>query len=470
MRMGLALAIITDTIERLLVFDILTSERGILPTLFMEAVVATILRDLPWLPNVYFLTPSDAAQKFWLVCQLLLAFALLVGVGGRAVLLMLFYLICCGNLRILTTLKGGDIIVPWMIVLALCLPVTQVWAWKKTLARATAAQTAACFFFVVVLYHAAGMLKTDPEWWTGNAIGKTFAFGIMTTEFGRWLTQFENILTILSPLVPYSEICLPLLLFVPHRYVRMGICVFFLLFHASLGLSLWLSNLTILMMSFWVALLPPEFFRSLMKRFYGDDASADNRARLRLDPAWLAMASGFLLCTAALGLAVANMGFYRHEPGLQRLSAELRLSLLRAGVRGDMSFYRGVNREKHWLRLVAYENMGSARFFNLFLDKWGGPAHDHPPENYLQEVLPLRRFRGVFLCLMQNNCSSLLPQIQKVFCERARDPITKEGPEHVEAIAYSITSGTGELQMRIVFSAECSKDAPSITPTKGDDT
>lgn len=455
MRMGLALAIIVDMIERLNIFDVISSERGIFPTLYMEAASAAMLQGLPWLPNVYFLTPSDAAQKFWIVCQLFLAFALLLGVGGRAVLVLLLYLVCCSNLRMLTTLKGGDVILPWMILLNLCLPVTQVWAWKKVSAQASRFRTAACFFYVFMLYHAAGMLKTDPVWWNGNAIGRALNSGIVTTAFGEWLSQFEQVLTFFSPLVPASEIAFPLLLFIPHRYVRLAVCLFFLSFHLGMGFSLRLGNLTVLMMSFWVGLVPPEFFQNVRKWFARSTTSREGSHTSSREPVWIGTVSAVLLIVTGASLAMANVGLYRQDPELQKLSAEFRLYLLGGGVRGDMSFYRSIARGKHWLRFVAHDMQGVPRFFNLFLDRWEGSAHDNPPADYTQEVVPTRRSQGLYDCLVLSKCSAHFSQIQKTLCLRARDPSTNETPARVEAIAYAIMFESGELRKRVVFTGEC---------------
>jgi hypothetical protein len=269
LRVGLALIILVDLVQRSSDLVLHYSDAGVLPR-------ADLLQLAPRrsLLSIHVLSGAWQVQALLFVAAALGALALLIGYRTRLATVASWFLFVSLNSRNPMVLLGGDVLIRVVLFWAIFLPLGTRYSVDSALRRSPAvhgqrvvsAATVAYLVQIVIVYWFTALRKSDPEWRTeGTALYYALSLDHLTTPLGQLLLGFPALLKTLTHGVLWLEVVGPVLLFSPvlTTPIRSLTVLAFVLLHAGIGLTLriglfpWISALAM------VVFLPSRFWDGL---------------------------------------------------------------------------------------------------------------------------------------------------------------------------------------------------------------
>ena len=261
LRMGVAAVLLLDLAIRSTDLEAHYANMGVLP-------VPALLEHV-WTPYQFSL---HAASGLWQAQALLFGLA-----AGAAVLLLLgrhtrlatavswVLLVSVQNRNPLIG-QGGDDLLRLLLFWGLFLPWGRVWS-RDAVGRPAPARlayfSAATVAYVVqlaLLYWCTALLKTGPEWTkTGTALYYAFSLDQVLLPGGRMLYPYPELLRGLTFATWYTELLLPVALFIPWgvRWWRLLVVGVLFGFHLGISLTLYVGLFFLINMASVLGLLPP---------------------------------------------------------------------------------------------------------------------------------------------------------------------------------------------------------------------
>jgi hypothetical protein len=260
-RMGTAAIVLLDLSIRSTDLEAHYANLGVLPI--------TALMEHTWTPYQFSL---HAASGLWQVQAVLfglaavLAGALLLGYHTRLATLASWVLLVSVQNRNTLIGQGGDDLLRMLLFWGIFLPWGRVWSWDARERPAPArldyasAATVAYVVQLALLYWCTALLKTGVEWTqAGTALYYALSLDQLLLPGGRLLYPHPDLLRTLTFATWYTELLLPLALFIPFgvRWWRLLVIGVLLLFHLGISLTLYVGLFFIINIVSLLGLLPP---------------------------------------------------------------------------------------------------------------------------------------------------------------------------------------------------------------------
>ena len=269
MRLGLAVVLLLDWIDRLPDLRAHYSDEGIVPLQFLEGP-----RVLPI--SIHLFNGSVWFQAA--LAGLALVFALLLLVGYRTPLscLVSWFLLISVHARNPALMQGGDQLLRMLLFWGIFLPLGACYSLDSARGEGPPASrrvlSLASFAYIVqicLIYLFAAAWKWAPEWRSeGTAVYLALSVESFTTRFAYLLLEHPEVLRYLTYMTLWVETLGPVLLFLPFNvpWQRLLAVSLFVMFHLGLALSMELGNFPWACMVAWTALLPASFWDRLRAR------------------------------------------------------------------------------------------------------------------------------------------------------------------------------------------------------------
>ena len=261
-----------DTVARLREVPTFYTDGGVLPR-------APLIEQFQgqWSWSIHLLSGAASAQYFLFALAALCAAAFLVGYRTRLATLASLLLLVSLHNRNPLVISASDQLMRVLLFWTLFLPVGAAYSVDRALAGPGAgrrppnasAGTAAFILQICLVYWFTAALKSDPVWWhEGSALYYTLSIDYLTTDFGRAMLAFPELLRALSVFAIALETVGPALLFVPRRpwRLRTAVVFTFIAFHMGMILFLTLGTFPFVCAAMWSALLPAEFWERACRR------------------------------------------------------------------------------------------------------------------------------------------------------------------------------------------------------------
>jgi len=255
-RIGIGTLVLADLWTRYSAIEQHYTDSGILS----REAYARLLQVSPWQWSIHFWTGTVAGQSVLFLLAAAAACALIAGYRTRAATVVTWALIVSLQVRNPMVLYGADQLLRLMLFWSMFLPLGAVWSINKKRAVAISQEigdrhrfreigvcprflsmaTAALLLQPCVMYFFAGLLKSNPSWHSGGALGYALSAETYVTPLGRMLASFPALVSVLSPVVPWIEIFAPVALLMPWRTTQFRKVVLPLLaaFHVGMGAAL----------------------------------------------------------------------------------------------------------------------------------------------------------------------------------------------------------------------------------------
>lgn len=170
------------------------------------------------------------------------------------------------------SLNGGDIMLPLLFLWANFLPVGKAHSWDSSFTKECypfegdknhySMGSIAWFLQVFVVYFMTALYKDHPYWHSsGEAMGLALNLDSFTTSLGLWLKGYKGVLPWLSRITFMVELVGPILIFIPHRIMRLSLVSLFLSFHFGIFLTFDLGVFPFICMILWLPLIPSSFWQ-----------------------------------------------------------------------------------------------------------------------------------------------------------------------------------------------------------------
>lgn len=270
-RIGLALVILGDLLDRLFDLKAHYTDEGVLPR-------ATLVEDLldKWHFSLHLI---NGTWEFQLVLFLLAAVfgcALLVGYKTRLAAICSWILLISLQLRNPIILQGGDIVLKVLAFWAMFLPLGAFWSVDQYFSKKdppatqiVSAGTLALLLQVCFIYWFSALLKDDESWrHSGTAIWYALSIEEYSTPLGIYLLNFPFLLEILTFGTFILEAFVPFLAFSPiwTGPLRFATAVIFILFHlVGLNFTMVLALFPYVCAVAWIVFLPKWFWERILK-------------------------------------------------------------------------------------------------------------------------------------------------------------------------------------------------------------
>ncbi|MVN74709.1 hypothetical protein GO988_00035 [Hymenobacter sp. HMF4947] len=287
LRMGTAAVVLLDLAIRSTDLEAHYANMGVLP---FSAVL-----EHAWTPYQFSL---HGASGLWQVQAVLfglaavVAGALLLGYHTRLATLASWVLLVSLQNRNPLIGQGGDDLLRMLLFWGFFLPWGRVWSWdaggRPLPARLDYASAATVAYVVqlALLYWCTALLKRGPEWQhDGTALYYALSLDQLLLPGGRLLYPHPDLLRFLTFATWYTELLLPLALFIPFgvRWWRLLVLGVLFGFHLGISLTLFVGIFFVINMVSVLGLLPPVALDWLAPRLAPHAARA-RRWQARLPP------------------------------------------------------------------------------------------------------------------------------------------------------------------------------------------
>lgn len=382
-RIGLAIVLLYDVVDRLTNLTAFHSDLGVLP----RALLAPFYG---WKPSLYLLSGRPLVQGLLLGVAGMLALLLLIGARTRLATIGSFIFVLSVQNRNPMVIDGRDTLMHLLLLWSCFLPLGAQLSFDAVRAeprRVTDTQVvsipaAVLLVQMCLLYWASGAYKAlSPAWVDGSALSLIFGADQIARPLARTLHGHPDLLRFLTHATVYLEIGGPFLAFSPWRHgpLRTVAVVMFVGFHAVLGLTIYSLGLFPFVCGVgWLAFLPgwlwnrTSFFDALEARIHGWIARhvGGPRARPAAAPSRFLsprnrkrLADAFSVGAFAIGLhsIVIVFSFFHPEivPGLGRPPRSLRVASVTGLAQGWSLFAWPEGAVDTWLVVVGHRADGS---------------------------------------------------------------------------------------------------------------
>ncbi|RAK65319.1 hypothetical protein DLM85_16105 [Hymenobacter edaphi] len=270
MRMAVAAVLLLDLGIRSTDLEAHYTNLGVLPLY--------VLFERAWNPYEFSLHTMSglwAAQAALFLLAAAAAVGLLLGWRTRLMTVLSWVLLVSVQNRNPMIVQGGDDLLRMLLFWAIFLPWGRVWA-KDAQARPApahyryfSAATAAYVVQIALVYVCTALLKSGPEWRSeGTAIYYALSLDQVLMPGGRLLYPHYELLKVLTHLTFYTELLLPVLLFIPVA-TPLWRTVFVLViwgFHLGISLTLFVGLFFLISAASVLGLLPTPVLNGLERR------------------------------------------------------------------------------------------------------------------------------------------------------------------------------------------------------------
>jgi len=261
LRMGTAAVILLDLAIRSTDLEAHYSNMGVLPI--------SVLLDHSWTPyqfSFHIISGLWQVQAGLFGLAALIAVALLLGYQTRLATVASWVLLVSLQNRNTLIGQGGDDLLRMLLFWGIFLPWGRVWSrdacHKPLPARLdyVSAATVAYIVQLALLYWCTALLKSGTEWTKdGTALYYALSLDQLLLPFGRLLYPHPDLLRWLTFGTWYTELLLPLALFIPWgvRWWRLLVVGVLLGFHLGISFTLYVGLFFIINIASILGLLPP---------------------------------------------------------------------------------------------------------------------------------------------------------------------------------------------------------------------
>jgi hypothetical protein len=287
LRMGVAAVVLVDLAIRSTDLEAHYSNMGVLPI--------PVLLDRTWTAYQFSLHTISGlwqAQALLFGLAAALAIALLLGYHTRLVTVGSWLMLVSLQNRNTMIGQGGDDLLRMLLFWGIFLPWGRVWARDARAKLAPesynycSAATVAYIVQLAVLYWCTALLKTGPEWrHDGTALYYALSLDQILLPGGRLLYAHPDVMRFLTHATWYTELLLPVALFIPVGVAWWRLLVIGVLFgfHLGISLTLFVGLFFLINMVSVLGLLPPVALDWLSPRLAPHAARARSwHARLPL--------------------------------------------------------------------------------------------------------------------------------------------------------------------------------------------
>lgn len=266
-RIGIALVLLYDLVDRIYDFEAMVLDRGIL-----SVADARAHNPSDW--SLYFLSSADWFQTLLFGLTFVSCVMMLAGCFTRIATVCTWILAVSLQARMPLILNGGDSWMRVMLFWAMFLPLGRVWsidAMRAGRSLSTVSRnpvfsiaTAAALLQIAVVYFFAGLAKWNEVWLSGDAMYYVFDQLIFLRPLGKQLLNYPLILHALCYCTLALELLAPLLLFLPWgtKYLRIGLVLLVYAFHLGIELTLNVGHFSYVAFASWMLFLPAMFWDS----------------------------------------------------------------------------------------------------------------------------------------------------------------------------------------------------------------
>jgi hypothetical protein len=288
MRMGLALILIADLINRSTDLTAFYTDNGVLPRwALLEQFISR-----------HSISLYTIGGEAWFVATLfilagLFAVCLFVGYRTRLMTILSWIMLVSLHVRNPMVLDAGDGLLRNLLFWSMFLPLgarfsidALIGRHKPSPNRFLSAAGIALMVQLCVMYALAALYKSDPIWRDGYGIFYALQIDQFATPLGHWLLQFPTMLRAMSFSVWHLELIGPFLLLMPtwNARVRIAVVLAFWSLHIGMGSTLELGHFPYICAAMWAAFLPAPVWDSVLARLTPHFQRAAQWLRQRLRP------------------------------------------------------------------------------------------------------------------------------------------------------------------------------------------
>jgi Vitamin K-dependent gamma-carboxylase len=281
-RIGLGLAVICDSLDRLPDLRAHYSDAGIVPRADMFPG-ATL--------SLHFYSGDVWLSALLTALTILFGIGLLIGYRTPIMTFLAWWLTISVHARLDAVMQGGDVLLRMLLFWGMFLPLGACYSLdasepdrRPRSPRVLSPASVALIAQICIVYWFAAAWKWDPVWRSeGTAVYLALQVDYFVTRLGKLVGSFPAICQVLTYSSLYLETLGPVMLFLPFApsLFRVLTIAAFILFHAGLAISLELGNFPFVCMVAWLALLPTDFWERLFATLR---ASGLQRVTVLYDP------------------------------------------------------------------------------------------------------------------------------------------------------------------------------------------
>lgn len=276
-RIVLGFVMLLDICIRLSDFTVFYTQNGVLPFQYFSQYFDKYyflpiyqLNDAPWFVGICF------------AVHLMAIFCFAIGYRTKLfqVITLLFYISL--HMRNPYVLQGGDDLIRCMLLFSLFMPLNAIWAVQTKKVTHNYTFYALVFMFqVLMVYWVSACMKNSAEWHNdATALYYAFNLDIIQWPLAQYLLQFPTLLKVLTHVVFYFEILIPILFFIPFKNQKMRaigiVCI--VLFQIGIASTLYVGLFYLINLCALIPLLPTQFFSYFKIEQQNDNLQyADNK-------------------------------------------------------------------------------------------------------------------------------------------------------------------------------------------------
>lgn len=280
MRIGVALVVLADIIIRWQDLDAFFTDAGLWPT--------ELIHNFGWQKGYWSfheLSGTHAYATLMFSLHTVAAILLLFGYKTRLATFLVWVFTISLHNRNLFILQSGDdllrITLFWALFMpwgnALSLDAKKYTSRKKHFCMATLGYL--CLISSVYIFTV--VLKNSSEWRSeSTAVYFALSLDQLRLPVGDWLYQHYGLMTLLTKLVFYAEILIPLLILFPskNKWIKLSAFVILMCLHFGIGSSMYVGLFWIINIVTALAIIPTEFLDRFKLLAISNDAKIKRRS------------------------------------------------------------------------------------------------------------------------------------------------------------------------------------------------
>ena len=266
-RVALGALLLLDLAQRARNLEAHYTEGGILPRDALLRYFA--LSDWHW--SIHLANDTVSGQAVLFTLAAVAAIALAAGYCTCGATVASWLLLVSLQARNPTLLFGADQLLRLLLFWAMFLPLGAAWSVDRSRTEAGAVRqrhlsmaSVGILSQVFLMYFFVGLMKEGPAWSSGEALTNAFSAEMFAGPLAGALLAFPRLLEVLTYIVPWFEMVVPFLLFVPiaTRSFRIAALVLLVGFHGLMALSVSAGFFPAVSLTALVLFLPSGFWNS----------------------------------------------------------------------------------------------------------------------------------------------------------------------------------------------------------------
>ena len=274
LRIAIGILVILDLILRSRDLEAFYTDSGILPrTLLISKYISQ------WNISIHLINGNIYSQQILFIIEGIFAVCFLIGFKTRLTNIIVWFLYSSLHLRNPLILYGGDGVIRLLLFWSMFLPMNAKWSIDsikrpdlfKYPQKILSVATLAVLIQPALVYIFTALLKSGTEWHgDGTAIYKALINDQAALPFGIFLSQFPNLLKLLTYYVWWLESIGPFFLFFPifTGQIRIIVIILFCSLQLGIGSSLRLELFPWISCAMMIIYLPGSFWNYVHLKFY----------------------------------------------------------------------------------------------------------------------------------------------------------------------------------------------------------